>query len=235
MGYLDVEELSYAMVAALREAVPSEWSALHELPADLPNTVSITVPPAPAEMHELFARYGGENPIVEHHVRSGDGRAIRFSDLLTRRELHRLDLYREVYEPLGVEYQIAFTLPSRSTRLLGVALSRSRSDFTAIERSLLNLARPYLIQAYRNAVDYTRLASGAAGAINAGELVSLGLTPRQADVLRLVAMGRSDADVADELGIARRTAQKHLELAYRALGVSGRSQASRIAWSVAGA
>jgi len=234
MGCLDVEELSQMMVAVLREAVPSDWSALNELPADLPRTISITEPAVPAKMHALFARHGAQNPIVEHHLRSGDGRAIRFSDLVTRRELHRLDLYREVYQPLGVEYQIAFTLPSRSQRVLGIALSRGRYDFTAAERSLLNLARPYLIQAYRNAVDYSRLAREAGGAVDAAQLIPLGLTRRQADVLRLVAMGRSDADAADELGIGKRTVQKHLELAYRALGVNGRSQASRIAWSRTG-
>jgi DNA-binding CsgD family transcriptional regulator len=229
MGLLELEELCEGLILALRRSIPADMSALNEVPADPPRTVSISDPEVPHEFHSAFARHAHENPLVRHHLESRDGRAIRFSDLITRRELHRLDLYRNVYRPLGIEYQIAFTLPSASTRVMGVALSRSSHDFTASERDLLNLLRPYLIQAYRNALDHTRV-SGSAAAISIEALTDLGLTRRQAEVLRLVAMGRSDRDAAAELGIARRTAQKHMQLAYRALGITERSQAARLAW-----
>jgi DNA-binding CsgD family transcriptional regulator len=234
MGLLDVDELCAGLLRSLRVVIPADWCALNELPADLPRTVSISVPEAPPEMHAAFARYGPENPLVEYHMRTRDGRATRFSDVVTRRELHRLDLYREVYVPLGVEYQIAFTLPSSSQRLLGIALSRGKRDFTASERDLLNLARPYLIQAYRNALAYTELARGAGRQIVVADLRALGLTERQSQVLRLVAMGHSDQDAAGALGIGVRTVQKHLERCYRTLAVSDRSQAARAAWAAAG-
>jgi DNA-binding CsgD family transcriptional regulator len=233
MGLLDLDELCQGMIVALREAVPAEWSALNELPADLPHTISLTDPPVPAEFHVAFARYGAQNPIAAYFMRTRDGRATRFSDLVSRGELRRLDLYREVYAPLGVEYQIALTLPSAAQRVLGIALSRGRRDFTATERDLLNLARPYLIQAYRNALAHTQLRRGAGRQILAEDLQGLGLTLRQAEVLRLVAMGASDQDAATALGIATRTVQKHLERCYRHLGVDNRSQAARAAWGVA--
>ncbi|MGA2453489.1 MAG: helix-turn-helix transcriptional regulator [Solirubrobacteraceae bacterium] len=233
MGLLDLQELCVGLLRALREAIPAEWCALNELPADLPRTVSMAEPPVPAQIHIAFARYGSENPLVDHYVRTRDGRATRFSDLITRRELHRLDIYREVYRPLGVEYQIAFTLPSASERLLGIALSRGKRDFTATERDLLNLARPYLIQAYQNAIAYTQLARGAGRQIVVADLRALGLTGRQSEVLRLVAMGYSDQDAAAALGISVRTAQKHLEHCYRTLDVGDRSQAARLAWAAA--
>jgi DNA-binding CsgD family transcriptional regulator len=233
IGLLDVHELCAGLLRALRTAVPAEWCALNELPADLPHTVSISEPQAPAEMHVAFARYGPENPLVEYYMQTRDGRAMRFSDLVTRRELHRLDLYRKVYAPLGVEYQIAFTLPSSSKRLLGIALSRGKRNFTARERDLLNLARPYLIQAYRNALAYTELTCGAGRRIVVEDLRALGLTQRQSEVLRLVAMGHSDQAAASALGIGLRTAQKHLEHCYRTLEVSDRSQAARAAWAAA--
>jgi DNA-binding CsgD family transcriptional regulator len=235
IGLLDLEELCHGMLRALREAVPAEWCALNELPANLPHTISLTEPPAPPELHVAFAKYGLQNPLAAYYLRTNNGRAMRFSDLVTRRELHRLDLYREVYRPLGVEYQIAFTLPSGSREVLGIALSRGKRDFTATERDLLNLVRPYLIQAYRNALAHTALAGGAGRQIVLDDLTALGLTTRQAEVLRLVAMGSSDQDAAATLGIGARTAQKHLEHCYRTLGVSDRSQAARLAWEAAGA
>jgi DNA-binding CsgD family transcriptional regulator len=192
--------------------------------------VSITEPPASAEVHRAFARYGAQNPLVAYYLKTGDGRAVRFSDVITRRELHRLELYREVYAPLGVEYQIAFTLPSSSVRILGVALSRAKRDFTVSERDILNLARQYLIQTYRNALAYTLLSRGGGRQIVIADLQALGLTRRQAEMLRLIAMGHSDQDAADVLGIAVRTAQKHLEHCYRTLAVGGRSQAAQVAW-----
>jgi DNA-binding CsgD family transcriptional regulator len=235
IGLLDIEELCHGTLRALREAVPAEWCALNELPADLPRTVSLAEPEIPAELHVAFAKYALENPLVAYYLHSKDGRALRFSDFITRRELHRLDLYREVYQPLGVEYQIAFTLPSSSHKVLGIALSRSKRDFTVTERDLLNLARPYLIQAYRNALAHTELARGAGRQILIEDLRALGLSTRQAEVLRMVAMGCSDRDAAIALGIGVRTAQKHLEHCYRALGVRGRSQAARLAWEATGA
>jgi DNA-binding CsgD family transcriptional regulator len=234
MGLLDVDELCAGLLRSLRVAIPAEWCALNELPAELPHTVSLAEPQVSAEIHAAFARYGQENPLVVHHMHTLDGRATRFSDVVTRRELHRLDLYREVYLPLGVEYQIAFTLPSSAQRVLGIALSRGKRDFTASERDLLNLARPYLIQAYRNALAYTELARGAGRQIVVSDLERLGLTVRQSQVLRLVAMGHSDQDVATALGIGVRTVQKHLEHCYRTLEVGDRSQAARLAWAAAG-
>jgi DNA-binding CsgD family transcriptional regulator len=231
MGLLDLDELYHGLLAALRDAVPADWCALNELPADLPHTLSLTDPPMPAALHVAFARYGTQNPLVGHYLRTRDSRATRFSDLITRRQLHQLDLYREVYAQLGVEYQIAFTLPSSSDRVLGVALSRSKRDFSTGERDLLNLARPYLIQAYRNALSHTRLEQRAGRQILAADLLPLGLTLRQAEVLRLIATGHSDSDAAAVLGIEVPTVHKHLQRCYRKLGVHSRSQAARVAWA----
>lgn len=227
IGLTEVDEFCDGLLHVLRQAVPSDWSALNEVPADLPHTISLTEPPVPLELHEAFARHATQNPIAAYFLRTRDGRATRISDLMTRRELHRLDLYRLVYRPLRIEYQIAFTLPSEATRILGVVLSRERRDFTARERDFLNLARPYLIQLYRNALAHGVRSAGPRPEVPT--LMALGLTRRQAQVLRVVAGGRSSREAAGELGIAPRTAQKHLELCYRALGVSSREEAVEVA------
>jgi predicted ATPase/DNA-binding CsgD family transcriptional regulator len=53
------------------------------------------------------------------------------------------------------------------------------------------------------------------------------LTPREADVLRLVARGMTDAQVADDLIVSRRTVHAHLRAIYRKLDVGSRSAATR--------
>lgn len=53
---------------------------------------------------------------------------------------------------------------------------------------------------------------------------SLGVTTRQAQVLRLLACGKSTGQVAAELGISQATVRKHLEHIYERLGVSSLPQ-----------
>jgi DNA-binding CsgD family transcriptional regulator len=60
----------------------------------------------------------------------------------------------------------------------------------------------------------------------AGALRALGLSAREADVLNLVAMGKENPEIADELGIAIATVRKHLERIYPKLGVRSRAAAA---------
>jgi ATP/maltotriose-dependent transcriptional regulator MalT len=54
---------------------------------------------------------------------------------------------------------------------------------------------------------------------------SLGLTPREWDVLRCLAKGKSTAEIAQTLWVAPGTVRKHLEHIYEKLEVSGRTAA----------
>jgi DNA-binding NarL/FixJ family response regulator len=56
-------------------------------------------------------------------------------------------------------------------------------------------------------------------------LADLGITERQADVLKLVTKGLSNSEIARQLSIAENTVKQHAHAAYRALGVSSRTEA----------
>jgi DNA-binding NarL/FixJ family response regulator len=56
-----------------------------------------------------------------------------------------------------------------------------------------------------------------------------GLTAREVEVLRLVAEGLTNEQVAERLIISPRTVEKHLESIYGKLGVSSRTAATRFA------
>lgn len=51
------------------------------------------------------------------------------------------------------------------------------------------------------------------------------VTPRQAEILSLVALGCGDKEIADRLGVAPRTIRTHLERLFREYGLSSRSEA----------
>ncbi|MCQ4084338.1 AAA family ATPase [Streptomyces sp. RB6PN25] len=58
---------------------------------------------------------------------------------------------------------------------------------------------------------------------------SFGLTPRERDVLRLVAAGRTNRGIAEELFISPKTASVHVSNILAKLGVSGRGEAAAVA------
>ena len=57
-----------------------------------------------------------------------------------------------------------------------------------------------------------------------------GLTPREAEVLRLVAAGKSNRDIAADLVISEHTVARHLQNMFAKLGVSSRSAATAFAF-----
>ena len=54
------------------------------------------------------------------------------------------------------------------------------------------------------------------------------LTPRQRDVLKLVAEGLSNAQIARRLFLSESTVKQHLRAAYKVLGVKNRTEAARL-------
>jgi len=57
----------------------------------------------------------------------------------------------------------------------------------------------------------------------------LHLTPRQSEVLRLLELGRSTAQIADELHLSRQTVRNHVRHLLQAVGVSSRLEAVAVA------
>jgi DNA-binding CsgD family transcriptional regulator len=235
-GLLGIEELRRGLLDALHRALPSDYVSLNDVGPGRGDVVSIVQPDAPAALLERWAQLAHENPLLRFYLETADGRAYRFSDVISSEELHELALYRELYAPLGVEHQLAFTLPAGPERVLAIALSRGSPDYSDAERDFANRARPFLSQAYLNAIAYEALRSQAvdAGIMILEPLIAAGLTRREAEVLRLVALGGSNNHVAAKLGISARTVGKHLEHGFRKLRVSDRSTAAARVWQLAG-
>ena len=56
-----------------------------------------------------------------------------------------------------------------------------------------------------------------------------GLTPRELEVLRLLASGARNREIAEQLTVSVNTVKYHIENLYEKLGVSSRTQAVRVA------
>jgi DNA-binding CsgD family transcriptional regulator len=327
-SFEDLDQFRSGVLDALNRMVPSDRVAYNEISRD--QTVAVMIPAEfDASLMPTFTALAHENPLISRFQRTGDGRPYRISDMIDQETFHATALYKEFYRPMGIESQVAFSLPSRPQLLVGLALTRTRGDFSDREVQLLALARPHLMQAYRNAelwgartamltaleqgldglgrhvmmidsagrVEFTTdgakrmlgdpfalgrelpedlrawvaqrrgprpaaepfvlrgqrggvlmrllpsrradrreilLLEGGMGQLSIPALRELGLTARQADTLRCVARGRSPAQAAAEMGIARRTVDKHLQHVYAQLGASSLSQAVATAWAAVG-
>ncbi len=102
-----------------------------------------------------------------------------------------------------------------ASRMAELAKGRADLDLDAVARYA------------REQIDAARRAPGRRpGSARPGSL-----SRREVDVLRLVAAGRTSADIAGELFISPRTAEHHVQNIYTKIGVSNRAAATR--WAVA--
>ncbi len=236
VGLHGLDEFRRGLLAAVRLVPGADIVSLNDMGPGPQDVVVLSDPPLssfPAAVVDGFMKHGHQNPLLQRILATGDGRPYRFSDVISTAELHELDLYRACYGPLGVEYQLAFTLPAPRSRVLGVAVNRCDHDFTDAERDLLGRARPILIDLYRAALelDYSAALTADDGLVPA--LRNAGLSEREAAVVSHVAHGMSNADAGRALGISDRTVQAHLRLAYSKLGVVNRSEAAAKSWEIA--
>lgn len=231
-GAADLAELRALVLPAVRRLIPADYCSYNEIAADGSPALAIVDPPVPDEYHAAWARLGGQNPLLQRYLRTQDGRPYRFSDVVSREELHALPIYQELYAPLGIEYQMAMILPAAGGVKIGLVLSRSRPDYSDAERELLGLMRPHLVQAHRNAQLRGPAGAAIAGPA-AGMLTGLGLTAAEARVLAALAEGHGTDAVAAALGLSPRTVHKHGERIHRKLGVGDRAQAVAAAWRYA--
>lgn len=146
--------------------------------------------------------------------RTGDLRGMmKVGDFHPVHQWHSRGMYREVMRPQGLENQIQLCLsgppgpdaaPGRTVRLF--FLRGPGLDFSERDRALLTLLRPHLQHAYHDA---ERRRSPVPE-----------LTPRQWDLLHLIAGGRTNTQIARRLGLSEGTVRTHLENIYNRLQVS---------------
>jgi DNA-binding CsgD family transcriptional regulator len=157
------EDFRSIVLSGYRDLVPARHISYNEIGEGSRVITGIVEPELPEWAMPEWKRYAGENPLLQRYLRTRDGRALRFSDVLSQQQLRDLPLYRHFYAPLGVEHQIAFILPSTPQLTIAVALTRSDADFSERDRRLLELTRPHMIQAYRAAELRERLAATVEG------------------------------------------------------------------------
>ena len=167
---------------------------------------------------EFWGNYWDFDPFT-YYERTGDLRSVtKISDFYSAPRFHNTGLYSDYSRPIGIEHHLATSLPAGrldppgpGRRLCVMFFRGSGPDFSERDRDLLALLHPHLHQAYLDAERRRRPVPQ--------------LTPRHWELLRLVAAGHTNAQIARRLDVTEKTVGKHLENIYTRLQVSSRTAA----------
>ena len=118
---------------------------------------------------KLFKDYLSEHSSIDTIYRRRLKSAVKASDFVTLTQWSQTRLYDEFFRLRNQGYQLTFVSAEQLPKL-AVSLNRASPDFTEEERSLLNLLRPHLVQAYRESLLFSYL-NQAAGISNDGFIV----------------------------------------------------------------
>ncbi|GLW65416.1 DNA-binding response regulator [Actinomadura rubrobrunea] len=104
---------------------------------------------------------------------------------------------------------------SRSSRVFVLA---APDDQGAVEAAIRNGASGHLVRGSFTVRDLIR-------SVRDANRVSLGLSAREAEVMDLIASGRSNGEIARQLFLSEKTVKNHVNRIYSKLGVSSRATA----------
>jgi DNA-binding CsgD family transcriptional regulator len=162
---------------------------------------------------QVFWKHYWDSIPCSYPDRTGDVRTVtKPLDFYSARQWHSTGMYCEHFRPQGREHEMMLCLPGGHRRAIRLILWRGPGpDFSERDRALLALLRPHLHEAY---LDAERRRS-----------TTPQLTPRQEELLLLVAAGHTNAQIGRRLGVTEKTVGKHLENIYARLQVSSRTAA----------
>jgi DNA-binding CsgD family transcriptional regulator len=215
-----------AFLAALRRLVPCDFAAFNELDRVRERHLDHVVDPVGAidgmDAPITYWQARAEHPLCRYHETTGDWRAYRLSDFVTLRDLRRSRIYDEWMLPVGQTHLITVGLDAPLDHTKVFLLNRPNGpDFDERDCLVLDVLRPYFAMRYRAARGGREAPDGPR---RCGDL-----TPREREILALVAEGKTNAQIAEQLWISGGTVRRHLENAYAKLGVHTRTAAVRAA------
>jgi DNA-binding CsgD family transcriptional regulator len=167
---------------------------------------------------EVFDRHFYDHPLVCEHGRNPGAVTRRIGELLPESRFRSTPLYNDYYRVIGIDHVMAVPIHVDRRLLVSFVLNRIGRGFSDRDCARLEVMRPHLGNLYR-------LSVAASALPDTSEDTAASLTPRERDVLRWVAAGKTDRDIGEILEISPRTVQKHLQNIYEKLGVETRTAA----------
>ena len=171
------------------------------------------------QMRAILATHLHGHPLIATLLQLHEPTVLRLSDVISQFRFAQTPIASDFYRPIGLAHAQSLVGKGECAPGLVLMLSCDRRgrDFSDRESDLLRLIVPHVIRAYSISRRLT--------AVEACASMLETLTPRENEVLVLLADGATNEGVARELSISPRTVQAHLDRLYRKLGVANRTGA----------
>jgi DNA-binding CsgD family transcriptional regulator len=219
------ESLSLPALERIRGLIPAADTVAWWVgpPSAYRHAVTVAGPHLPwtAAEDRQFDRLGFRDPLLP--APSSFGRARRLSDAMAPQAYRATEYYRRLGRRHGLEFSMSTWLDLPDGMIRGLWLDAARRDFDDRDLTVLDLIGRQLARLMRPKGRSS--ASSRAGG-------SLGLTDRQAEILALAAIGRSNDEIGHDLSISPFTVRTHLEHAFDRLRVHSRAAAVAQAWEL---
>lgn len=144
----------------LRDFIPCDLAAYSEMNPDEETSLHLGSPEGiltPKLTRERWLPVMHEHPVLAHIQQTGDLRAYRMSDFYSEAQFHRLALYHEFYRHINVQDGLCSAIAVAGAVVVGASFHRDRRSFTDRECLMVNLIRPHITQAWRNAHEMSRM------------------------------------------------------------------------------
>ncbi len=176
----DLESLRSGLLREIRRLIPYDSAVYMEVVPGTPQSPSRrlewTFEPEESggvALPDAYARWEHQHPAIAWYRTHEGGPALRLSDFMSSREVHRLELYDEFLRPAGIEHQMSITFRLSKHEAIGLPLNRTDRPFSDRERDVLDLLRPHIVQAHRRVRERMWARSAAQALDEAGRAVVL--------------------------------------------------------------
>lgn len=170
-----------------------------------------------------FARHMAAYPCFNCDPTVAGGRPFIRSDFLSDEEFYNAPVYLEGFKVAGISDHAAMLLSAIGGTVTFLGLEKcDGSVFTPAHRDRLAALQPHLVNAWLLARAFASLADAL---VTSPLLHQLGLTPRETDILLLLAIGKTNVEIAGALALAVTTVKSHVSSIFNKFGVDNRHAA----------
>jgi len=220
-AYESPAALSRHATRRLARLIPCEVVSFNAIDPSEPSVEATDEPDGTCteQMRAILAQHLDGHPLIATLLQAHEPAVLRLSDVISLQRFAQTPVASDFYRPIGLAHAQSLVGKGECSRGLVIMLSCDRRgrDFRDRETDLLRAILPHAVRAYAIS---RRLAS-----IEVCATMVSSLTPRENEILILLAGGATNDGVARELGISPRTVQVHLDRLYRKLGVANRTGA----------
>ena len=176
-------------------------------------------PPGLTDAFAAFGRCMGKYAPFRFDPSVNDGKPFSARDFYSRPTFHDLDIYQEVYRPMGYADHCFMHVPANAAETVFVGFLRSGRPFGAKEKALLEMLQPHLANGRRLAFAVTAAQDTPVSPVL---FEKAGFTPRECDVIFWLTRGKSNDEIAKILRLRTDSVSRHLQVIYQKMGVDQR-------------